>query len=158
MAQSRIFAGKTKIKAAIQQRKDADELAELRRVKAEQDAEADRLAEVERIEAAAVAKHEAEVAARAELAKHKAAKVEPVEVSKEESVKRVEARVEEIKKSEPATMPWKGEDKQPKRTALAINTALIQGFCEHGGIEAGQARRILSAIEAGEIVNISINY
>jgi len=49
-------------------------------------------------------------------------------------------------------------DTQPKRTALAINTKLIRGFCYHGGIAPGQARRILSAIEAGEIENISINY
>lgn len=49
-------------------------------------------------------------------------------------------------------------EQPPKRTALAINTKLIRDFCEHGGIEAGQARQILSAIEAGEIVNISINY
>lgn len=60
-----------------------------------------------------------------------------------------------INRENPGKMDW--ADK-PKRTALAINTALILGFCEHGGIEAGQARRILSAIEAGEIVNIAIQY
>jgi len=139
-AQELIFAGKTKIRAAIQQRKDADELAELRRLKAEKDAEASRLAEVERIEAAAVAKHEA-------------AKVAPTV----ETVPDADVLAATKQKQAPSKMPWLDESPKPT-TALDVNAALIDDLVEFAGLEAGQARKVLECISAGEIRNLSINY
>ena len=143
-AQELIFAGKTKIRAAIQQRKDADELAELRKIKAANDAEAERLAEVARIEAKAIADHEA-------------AKVDDSMLRTPENEAYVSPadRVEANKA--PSKMPWL--DESPKQnTALAINAAFIDDLVEFGGVDAGQARLILEAIKDGRIRNVSINY
>lgn len=106
--------------------------------------------------------------ADAAVEKHEAAKVAKAEAFADEVVASGAGAPAGYQKDATVTVedkvdgqPWLGQvavEDAPKRTALAINTALIQGFCEHGGIEAGQARRILAAIEAGTIDNISINY
>jgi len=150
-AQELIFSGKTKIRAAIQQRKDADELAELRRAKAAQEAEAERLAEVARIEEAAVAKHEEQMRIKEK------ALVDPVlsKVVHDSEEKPVLDSVDT--ENTPSKMPWL--DESPKqRTAMAIHSALIDDLVEFAGLEAGQARKVLDCISACEIRNLKIQY
>jgi len=143
-AQELIFAGKTKIRAAIQQRKDADELAELRRAKEAQDAADEK------------ARRDKEIADKA-IADHEAAKADESMLRTPEN----EAYVSPADRAEankaPSKMPWL--DESPKQnTALAINAAFIDDLVEFGGVDAGQARLILEAIKDGRIRNVSINY
>jgi hypothetical protein len=150
MAQARIFAGKTKIRAAIQQRKDADELAELRRLKAEQVAK-DEKAEADKLIAdAAIAKYE-------EIQKQKQQILDTGVGHLPTPRTRVEVSMPPVKPApEPSKQPW--ADAAMPRTALAINAAAIDDLCKFGRLESGQARTVLAAISAGEIRNLSINY
>ena len=149
-----IFAGRTKVKAAIQQRKDADELATLRVAHAAKVAEEVRLAEVKRIEEGAIAKHNETQRKKRELEA----------VSRlEDDEKDVIGIADAIGRKQKQTVvksiaaPW--IDPLPKtKTKLEVNAALIQSFCELGGIAPGSARQILVAIRTGKINNISINY
>ena len=148
-----IYAGRTKVKAAIQQRKDADELATLREAHAAKVAEEVRLAEVKRIEEAAIAKHNETQRKKREL--EAAAVAHRANVLTNEKEIAPKAETADVVKSIAA--PW--IDPLPKtKTKLEVNAALIQSFCELGGIAPGSARQILVAIRTGKINNISINY
>ena len=129
-AEQMTAAGLTRIKAALQQRKDADELDELRKAKAKQEAADARAADEKRIADEAVAKHEA---AKKEAAE---SKVAPVVVAKNESVSKRDS--EAIKK-------------------VQVNRQLLESFCLHGMLEA-DAKRLIGAIVNNKIPNIQITY
>lgn len=126
-----ISAGSTRITAALKQRKDADELDELRKAKAEQEAADARAADEKRIADEAIAKHEA---AKKEAAK---SKITPATVVKNETVTR-EAKSYFDKKQN-------------------VNRQLLEAFCLHGMIE-DDAKRLIKAIVNNKIDNIQITY
>jgi hypothetical protein len=81
-------AGLTRIKAALQQRKDADELAELRKLKAEREEKERREAEEKRIAEEAIAKHEAAKKESATVEVAKKPESATTEVAKKPDAKR----------------------------------------------------------------------
>lgn len=158
-AEVMLNAGLTRIKAALQQRKDADELAELRRMKAAKERD-DRMKEEKRIiEAEVIARHEAEKAA-AEAKEYDMPNHAPMSKILPEAAPKPTPSVTPTTKPtpSPSKTPWLDKPAPAAKKPIDINAALIRAFCDIGGIEAGQARKILAAIQQGEIDNISINY
>ena len=152
-AQELIFAGKTKSRAGIQQRKDADELAELRALKVAQVAKDEKAARDKEIADAAVVAHEAAKVKKAEsfadtVTASGAGGVQEPDYEKEITPATVT--------KEPAEFPWL--EKKPANPNDAINDSIMAAFCFHGEITKAQARLIIAEIQLGKIDNISINY
>jgi len=125
-------AGLTRIKAALQQRKDADELAELRKAAAEKEAKDKQEANDKRIADEAIEKHEA---AKAEAAE---SKITPVTVVKNETV-----------------TPEAKSYSDHKRD---VNRQLLADFAQAGNISEDDAKAIITEIVRGNIANIKITY
>lgn len=121
-------AGLTRIRAALQQRKDADELAELRKAKEVREAEEARVANEKRIADAAIAKHEA-------------AKIDNAP----------KATVEDLKSE--LESPQTDADKR-----RSVNLKILNELTSRYGMPDAQARLLISAIVNNKIANISINY
>jgi len=136
-------AGLTRIKAALQQRKDADELAELRKAAAEKEAKDKQEANDKRIADEAIEKHEA-------AKKEAAEKLENHPVTKEIAAKGT---------------PHVGLDLSAsiKETAHSdhkrdVNRQLLADFAKAGNISEDDAKAIITEIVRGNIANIQITY
>lgn len=106
--------------------------------------EADELDALRKEAAERKAKEESEANEKRIIEEHEAKKAAEVkEAPEKRTASEVRAIVETLK--------------APK-TKLAINQALVVAFREVAGIEAGQAKVILTAIAKSQIPNISINY
>jgi len=138
-------AGTTRLTAALQQRKDADELAELRKAAAEKEAKDLQEANDKRIADEAIAKHEA--AKAAEKFEKAAEKLENHPVMKEIAVQRTPHIPEEW--VEPAS------EVEARRV---INNKIADRFVECSGISRDQAIKIISKIAILKIENIQITY
>ena len=137
-------AGLTRIKAALQQRKDADELAELRKAAAEKEAKDKQEANDKRIADEAIEKHEA-------AKKEAAEKLENHPVTKEIAAK----GTPHVGKND-NTAPVKDTEEYDHR--MKINRDLLGKFVQFGGITEDQGKAILREIVRGNIANIQITY